>query len=227
MNVLGIDTSTAATAACVLRSDGRAFESLPAASALLEPPAHSRQLLPAVVKQMDAAGIAFADLDAIAVAIGPGGYTGLRIGIVTARSLAQARGLALRPVGTLAALAAGVDAPAVLALLDARRGQVFAALHMGASQLWEPFAATPEVVVDRLEREGLPGPGSPLAVGDGSLRFRGPLEAAAIAVAPGGSRLHVVRALHVCRLAAQAPATAPEAVVPHYLRDPDATPLPS
>lgn len=227
MNLLGIETSTAATAACVLRSDGRAFESLPAASALLEPPDHSRELLPAVVAQLDAADLAFADLDGIAVAIGPGGYTGLRIGIATARSLAQAQGLALRPVGTLAALAAGVDAPAVLALVDARRKQVFAALHVDGEQQWEPFAATPEAVVDRLEQAGLAGREATVAVGDGSLRFRGPLEAAAIRVAPGGSRLHVVRALHVCRLAAQAPAMAPEAVVPHYLRAPDATPLPS
>ena len=65
-----------------------------------------------------------------------------------------------------------------------------------------------------------------LAAGDGSLRFRQVLEGAGVSVAPDGSELHVVRALSVCRLAASTPAVAPEAVLPTYLREPDAQPSP-
>ena len=63
-----------------------------------------------------------------------------------------------------------------------------------------------------------------MAAGDGSLQFLDVLEQASVEVAPAESARHVVRALHVARLAAEAPALAPEAVVPDYLRAPDAKP---
>jgi hypothetical protein len=63
-----------------------------------------------------------------------------------------------------------------------------------------------------------------VAAGDGSLKFRRILEAAGVRVPPDDSGLHVVRALHVCRLAARVPAQRPEAVLPTYIRDPDAEP---
>lgn len=220
MNVLGLDTSTAASAACVLRTDGREFEALPALEELGAPPAHSRDLLVRVTGVMDAAGLGFDQLDAVAVGTGPGSFTGLRVGIATARALAAAHDLELRPVSSLAALAAGIDADERLPLIDARRGEVFAALHDGDGERWAPFAATPDQVAERVRAEG----GNPLAAGDGSLRFRGLLEAAGVSVAPDGSQVHVVRALHVCRLAIAAPSVAPEAVLPTYIRDPDATP---
>src|SRR3954464_3344073 len=80
VNVLGFDTSTAATTACLLRSDGEAFEFEPPPDRLLEPPTHARELMPAIDRVMREAGIGFAGLDALAVGIGPGGFTGLRIG---------------------------------------------------------------------------------------------------------------------------------------------------
>ena len=107
MSLLGLDTSTAASAAAVLRDDGREFELRPPSARLLEPPAHARELMPAVRTAMERAGLGFGDLGAIAVGVGPGGFTGLRIGIVTARALARAAGLELRPVSSLAALAGG------------------------------------------------------------------------------------------------------------------------
>ena len=64
----------------------------------------------------------------------------------------------------------------------------------------------------------------PLAAGDGSIRFRDVLEAAGVRVAPAGSRVHVVRGLSICRLALKAPSVAQEAVLPQYLREPDAQP---
>jgi tRNA threonylcarbamoyladenosine biosynthesis protein TsaB len=221
VNLLGIDTSTAASAACVVRSDGEAFEIVPAAAELTAPPAHSRDLLPRAAEALERAGLGFSDLDAVAVGTGPGTFTGLRVGIATARALAKAHSLELRPVSSLQALAQGIDADARLALIDARRGELFAALYDGAGrELVEPFVAAPEAVVERVQKSAP----NPLAAGDGSLRFRRLLESAGVRVAPDGSQVHVVRALHVCRLAAGTEPVAPEAVVPTYIRAPDARP---
>jgi tRNA threonylcarbamoyladenosine biosynthesis protein TsaB len=223
MTVLGLDTSTAATSVCVQREDGEHFEVRPETAALLERPAHARELLPRVVERMRAAGVGFADLDSVAVGVGPGGYTGLRIGLATARSLAHAHDLPLRPIGSLAALAAGIDARVALPVIDARRDEVFAALHVEGEERWPPFVTGVAGLIERVagaRREGLE---PPLAAGDGSLRCREALESASIAVAPPGARCHVVSAASICRLATRAPAVAPEAVQPRYLRAPDAT----
>jgi tRNA threonylcarbamoyladenosine biosynthesis protein TsaB len=224
VTLLGLDTSTAAAAACVLRDDGEAFEVVPDPAALGRPPAHARELMPAVARVMERSGLDWADLDAIAVGVGPGTFTGLRIGVATARALATANRLGLRQVSSLAALAAGIEAEApaapVLPLIDAKRGEVFAALYAHGREVWAPYAARPEELAERVRRAGL----MPLAAGDGSLRFRGVLEPAGIEVALDDSGAHVVRALHVCRLAAGAPDDHPEAVLPEYLRAPDAKP---
>jgi tRNA threonylcarbamoyladenosine biosynthesis protein TsaB len=63
-----------------------------------------------------------------------------------------------------------------------------------------------------------------VAAGDGSIRFREVLETAGVEVPPDDSRLHLVRALNVCRLAGEGSPTPPETVVPLYLREPDAKP---
>jgi len=220
VTLLGLDTSTTASSACVLRADGEAFEVAPPSERLQLPPAHSRELMPAVADAMARAGVSWSDLEAIAVGVGPGAFTGLRIGIATARALATGNDLPLRRVSSLAALAAGIDAPLRLPLIDARRGEVFGALYEGDEQVWPPFATPPERLLERLRHGGF----SPLAAGDGSVRFRGMLEEAGIPVPPDDSEAHVVRALHVCRLGAEAPDELPEAVLPDYLRDPDAKP---
>jgi tRNA threonylcarbamoyladenosine biosynthesis protein TsaB len=226
VTLLGFDTSTSASAACVLLDDGSASEVEPAPERLAEGPAHARELMPAVDDVMRRAGVEFGDLDAIAVGVGPGTFTGLRIGIATARALASASGVALRPVSSLAALAEGMrEADAsddrLLPLIDARRGELFAALFAaGGERLWPPFVAAPEAVVERVREAGF----GVRAAGDGSIRFRGVLEAAGIGVDADESRSHVVRALHVCRLALAIPDQPPEAVLPDYLRTPDAKP---
>lgn len=221
MNVLGIDTSTAASAVCVLRHDGQAFEVEPRAEALQAPPGHSRELLPAVARCLEWAGLGYGDLDVVAVGAGPGAFTGLRIGIATARGLAQAQGLELRAVSSLAALAHGIGEPAALPLIDARRGELFAALYVEGEQRVPAFAAPPEAVAARIRDTRA----NPLAAGDGSVRFRDVLETAGIRVAPAGSSTHVVRGLSICTLAATVAPKPPEAVLPDYLRLPDATPM--
>ena len=220
MTIVGFDTSTAATSACVLRGDGEAFEHVPPPERLLEAPGHSRELLPAVADLMDRAGVGWADVEAVAVGIGPGTFTGLRIGVASARALATAARVPVHPVSSLAALAAGISAGVAMPLIDAKRGELFAAVYESGEQAVEPFVARPEELQERAGRE-LAGV---VAAGDGSLRFREVLEAAGVRVPPDGSELHVVRALHICRLAARVPPERPEAVLPTYIRDPDAEP---
>jgi tRNA threonylcarbamoyladenosine biosynthesis protein TsaB len=220
VRILGFDTSTAASSAAVVLPDGSAVESTPPPERLQERPGHARELLPTIHDVMARAGVRFADLDAIAVGRGPGTFTGLRIGVATARALAKANSLPVRGVSSLAALAAGLPDGLRLPLIDAKRGEVYGALHDDDGERWAPFALTAEALVARLAEAGL----NPLAAGDGSLRFRAELEAAGLPVAPPGSPLHVVSAVNVCRLAADAPDAAPEQVLPDYLREPDAVP---
>jgi tRNA threonylcarbamoyladenosine biosynthesis protein TsaB len=221
VSILGIDPSTAAVAACVLRADGEAIEIAPDPQRAGRPPAHARELMPAVAEVMERAGLQWGDLEAIAVGLGPGAFTGLRIGIATARALAGANGLPLRGVSSLAALAQGIDSGTRLPVIDARRGEVFAALYEDRGELWAPFAARPEALAERARRATF----RPLAAGDGSVRFRAVLESAGIRVAPDESGVHAVRALNVCRLAAEAPDELPATILPEYLRAPDARPL--
>jgi tRNA threonylcarbamoyladenosine biosynthesis protein TsaB len=227
VSLLGIDTSTAASAACVLRDDGEVFEVAPEPAALAARPGHARELMPAVADVLERAGVGYEDLEAVAVGVGPGTFTGLRIGIATARALASANGLQVRPVSSLAALAAGIEADtsdgasSLLPVIDAKRGEVFAAEYTrGGDRRWGPLALRPEDLAERIRADGI----TPVAAGDGSVRFRGVLEAAGIRVIPDESRSHVVRALHVCRLAARVRGVAPQAVLPDYLRAPDAKP---
>lgn len=218
MNVLGFDTSTAATSVCLLRDDGKAFERIPTEEELLGPPGHARELLPSVQHVMTEAELRYSDLGAVAVGVGPGTFTGVRIGVTTARALAHAEDIPVHPVSSLAALAQGIHAEHRLPLIDAKRGELFAALYRGDDELWPPFATAPGALVERVREAAV----SAVTGGDGSLRFRKELEAGGIGVGPAAA--HAVRGLHICRLAALVPAVPPEAVVPNYLRDPDAKP---
>jgi len=143
--------------------------------------------------------------------------------VSTARALAQARDLPLVGVSTLRTLAAGAreampEAHLVLAVLDARRGEAFAAAWDSAEEVLAPAAHAPEALAEAAVRL----PGTPLAVGDGAVKFRSTLERAGAAIPADGSPLHRVAARHLCRLAAGAQAGSREAVLPEYLRLPDA-----
>ena len=212
MNILGFDTSTSATSVCVVRTDGKAFELIPPVEQLTQPPGHSRELMPAVSRVMGEAGIGVDDLDALGVGIGPGGFTGLRIGIATAHGIAHSAGIPLHPVLSLSALAAAIESDVPFPLIDARRNEVY-----GLDPAGEPFVGAIDYAIET-------APAGALAAGDGSIRFRESLESAAIRVAPGDSEMHVVRSLYICRLAATVEPVPPESVVPCYLRAPDAKP---
>ena len=216
MNVLGFDTSTAATAVCVERADGESFEYVPAVEELDGRPGHASELLPRVADLMEKAELGWADLDAIGVGVGPGAFTGLRIGVTTARSLALARELDLTPVSSLRALAEGIEGPLRLPAIDARRGEVFGALYEDGEERLEAAARSPQDLAAHAA--------GARAAGTGALHFREALEAAGATVEPDGAPAHVVRALNVCRLARRAPARPPATVLPDYLRLPDAKP---
>ena len=219
--ILGLDTATADTVVgfSARGSDGVELRRGPATDGR---PDHAATVLELVTEAVTAAG-GWESIQAIAVGVGPGTYTGLRIGVSTARALAQARGLGVAGVSSLEALARGIGERAPdrdrLALIDARRKQVFAALHDPAGKaVWEPFVADPDDLGRRLAERAV----APLAGGDGALRFREQLEAANVEVLPDADPAHRMAARHICAIAAGVEPGAPERVTPLYLRRPDA-----
>jgi len=218
--VLGFDTATAATAVGLLHTAVAGHEAeLRHDPQPGERPGHGPMLLRLAHELLAPRGLSFGDVERFAVGLGPGGFTGLRIGVATARALAQAAEAELVGVSTLEALAACAE-PAggqgVLAVVDARRGEVFAAGWRDGEQVLDTVAVAPAGA------GALAGPGW-LAVGDGAIRFRDELQAAGCDVPPDGAPQHAVSALMICRLAARAPrGTQRELVVPDYLRKPDA-----
>ena len=219
--VLGLDTATPATVAGVLLGDGTVVEARddPAAG---ERPAHQPRLLALAARALREAGVEWEALERIAVGVGPGGFTGLRIGVATARALAQGTGRPLVPVSSLRALALGGPGPGpVVAVIDARRQEVFAAAYdpLGR-ELLAPAALAPARLAERLTglASGLP------AVGDGAVRFRQDLEGAGLAVPADDDPAHRIQAEHVCRLGAAGHPADRDAVTPDYLREPDARP---
>jgi tRNA threonylcarbamoyladenosine biosynthesis protein TsaB len=224
VSVLAWDTATPDT---VVAFGGAELRHVPAAG---ERPGHGRELLALVHRVLEDAGARWEDVERIAVGTGPGSFTGLRIGLATARALAQARVLPLVGVSSLRALAAGARAEAeseseseiVLAAIDARRGEVFAAAWHGTDDpVLEPAALVPEALAATLA--GLPGP--VLAIGDGALRYRAVFEAAGAVVPADASSLHRVSAREIARIGDGARPGALLDVLPEYIRSPDAVPL--
>lgn len=174
-------------------------------------------------------------VDLLAVGLGPGTFTGVRVGIATARGLGLSLGLPARGVCTLDALARGIrqaaDSPvpsgdmatkrnsSVLAVLDGWRGEVFAALYAAdGTRLWEPGVYRPEDLGERVA--GLEE--APPAAGSGAVRFRQELARDGIPIADDSDPAHRVAARHVCALAAAAGEEDRDGLAPIYLRPPDA-----
>jgi tRNA threonylcarbamoyladenosine biosynthesis protein TsaB len=234
MIVLGFDTSTASTAVALWR-DGAARE-LRDDPPREAHPGHATRLLAMAAELLAGAGLQWRELDRIAVGVGPGTFTGLRVGVATARGLAQSLSLELAGVSSLSALAAPAlaqqdDVQArVLAVIDARRGEVFAAVYEAGEEepapLSAPRALPPQELAALVADLGGGDAGAAaklLAVGDGAVRYREQLEAAGIAVAAEHSALNRVSAKEICAAGARAPtAGGVRKIVPDYRRRPDA-----
>jgi tRNA threonylcarbamoyladenosine biosynthesis protein TsaB len=231
VTILAFDTATPATTVALSGVGDVVFtarhDPMPG-----ERPGHATRLLPLVARVLERAGVGWDGVDRIAVGVGPGTFTGLRIGIATARALARARSVPLIGVSTLQSLAlarphpdavpAGLDA--VLAVLDARRGEVFAAgwrLDEAGefdNALVRPRALAPEALAELVTPLGP----TTLAIGDGAIAFREALEHSGSFIPEDDSPLHKVTAMNHCRLADRLEGGVPDEVRPDYLRAPDA-----
>src|SRR5919204_4538689 len=192
MLILAFDTATeVATTALVADGD-----------VLGERVSRAVTLLEDVDGLLEAGGLDPDELEALAVGIGPGSFTGVRVGLATARGLALALGVPVAGVSTLDALAAG--APGATPVIDARRREVFV------------LQGEPRVLAPR-EVELVPGT---VCVGSGAVRYRAVLEGGGASIPPDDDDRHLPRARFHARLAQEfGPA---EAVEPLYLRVPDA-----
>lgn len=220
---LSFDTATTATAVALRRPDGQILEARddPPPGAR---PGHATRLLALADGLLREASIDWRELELLAVGLGPGTFTGLRIGVSSARALAQSLNVGVRGVSSLAALAHGAlsaDATAqrVLAVLDARRGEAFAAASSPTGELSAPRAMAPGQLPSMLET----APHEDwLAVGDGAVRYAEILTAAGARVPAADSPLHLVSARAICELADGAPAAELDQLAPEYCRRPDA-----
>jgi tRNA threonylcarbamoyl adenosine modification protein YeaZ len=144
MRILAIDTALGACAAAVLDSERGAIL---ASESVAMARGHAEAVMPLIARVMDAARCEFADLDRIAVTVGPGSFTGLRVGISAARGIALAAGKPAIGLSTLSALVAPQVAAraddTIIAAIDARNEQVY--FHVFA-----PNGTT--IVTPRLDR---------------------------------------------------------------------------
>jgi tRNA threonylcarbamoyladenosine biosynthesis protein TsaB len=173
----------------------------------------SETLLPAVHDALDLAGEELGSVELVLVGVGPGTFTGIRIAAATARALSAGTGIDLAKNSTLDALAAPAlnCSPDVLAVLDARRGQVFARRFSETGPTSGVYCVRPEELsVD----------GEPVLIGDGAVRYREVLSNLG-RIPPDGSPLHRVTAAgHI--ISADLASVSTEDLVPIYVREPDA-----
>jgi tRNA threonylcarbamoyladenosine biosynthesis protein TsaB len=236
VRILAFDTATRATTVALLDAEAgiavQARDDPPRGAR----PRHTSRLMSLIVEAMQRGDTGWDEVDRLAVGVGPGTFTGLRIGVATARALARARTIPLVGISTLESLALGAadgngdggqgwTAETVLAVLDARRGEAFAAAWPGARTangawpaLLAPRAWSPQALADASAALGR----TRLGIGDGAVEFRQVLERSGTSVPEDDSQLHLVSAINHCRLAGASKPSAGDEVRPEYLREPDA-----
>jgi tRNA threonylcarbamoyladenosine biosynthesis protein TsaB len=216
--VLSLDTTSRAGSAAVIHN-GRVLAELTGDARLT----HGERLPRELMRALDAAAVRLDEVQLLAVAAGPGSFTGLRVGIAAIQGLATATGLKVVAVSALDALAraAGPGAGPVATWIDAQRGQVFAAVYDDSGhQLLAPTAMPP---LETLEAWALGRERSVRFIGDGALRYADVIRREA-----GGRAVLIAEAPPLAgiigAIASQNPerAVLPHAVVPIYVRRPDA-----
>ena len=205
MIVLGLDTCLSSCSVAVL--DG---ERVLASEREVMARGHQERLAPMARDVMAQAGLGFDGLERIGVTVGPGSFTGLRVGIAFAKGLASALSLPAAGVGTLEAMAA--EAPGlVFAVIDARRDQVYLQGFEDGRPLMAPDALAAPMAAARIAELSM---GRPFTlIGSGAPLVADLSPGAAILLSEGAD------ARHVARLAA---AREPAPLRPLYLRAPDA-----
>ncbi|MDO8324866.1 MAG: tRNA (adenosine(37)-N6)-threonylcarbamoyltransferase complex dimerization subunit type 1 TsaB [Phenylobacterium sp.] len=203
--LLAIDTCLGACSAAVL-DGGRVLASR------VEPMArgHQERLAPLVAQVMTQAGVAFDQLDRVGVTIGPGSFTGLRVGLAFAKGLGAALSIPVVGVGVLEALAQPLSGT-VFAVLDAKRDQVYLQTFADGVAVSAPDALPPGTAAARLAE--LAGAGNVTLVGSGASLLAGALPHATVVAADHADPVAVAQIAAV-RL--------PVPPRPLYLRAPDA-----
>lgn len=164
MKILAVDTSTKMGSVALTKD-----EELIAQIQLNVETTHTERLLPAIENLFGQTGLKLQEVEGLAVAIGPGSFTGLRIGLATMKGFAQAQNLPLVGVSSLQTLACNAlasDRP-VVACLDAYRGEVYAAAYKNMKIIIEEQPIKPDILCNTLKDIG-----SCWLVGDGALRYR-------------------------------------------------------
>jgi tRNA threonylcarbamoyladenosine biosynthesis protein TsaB len=224
MCLLALDTSASSCSVAVVRGG----ELLSEMTVMSPAGAHNRQLMPLVHEVLRQAGLGLNVVDTLAVTVGPGTFTGLRVGLATAQGLALAGGQALLGISTLEAMATQALPyhGLICSLLDARRGEVYLACYRAAGRSLTPVGGEGVGPLDSL----LPPHDEPrLFIGAGLARWQAHLVTrlgARAQLAPPWQ--NVLRASTVAALAAEQMARrgVPEGTVPElrYLRAADAVP---
>ena len=236
MRLLAFDTCFSACSAAVIDTVGA--RTLRAAACEVPAGGQAERLVPMIGEVMRAGGVAFSDLDAIAVTTGPGTFTGVRTGVAAARGLGLATGLPVRGLSSLALIARTALADAALSdaslagagmlavAMDARQGklflQAFGIGHGGAAQP-EPITAlaAPQLVTPEAAAQALPQASHIVAVGSGA-----PLLTAALQAAGRSARPELVSIQPVAAHVELADLDLLSPPLPLYLRPHDARPQP-
>jgi tRNA threonylcarbamoyladenosine biosynthesis protein TsaB len=218
LTVLALDCSAGACSVAIVRGGtcrARRFEEMMRG--------HAEALLPLICATLADAGLGFCDLDRVAATVGPGSFTGLRIGLAAARGIGLAANIPVIGVSTLEALAHGLDEPElagreVLAVLDTKRGDLYGQrFDARLRPLGPPFVSCPAAALAATR-------GPLVVVGDGAARLCAEIGGAAavggsdilFAAAPGAPDAFHVACIAACRGNDDCPPT------PLYLRPPQA-----
>jgi len=229
--VLAIDTSSAAVTAAVAEvADG---VTVLARQVVIDARAHGERLAPGIALALARTGAGVSDLRAVVAGVGPGPFTGLRVGLVTAAAMGDALGIPTYGVCSLDAIAGALDEPSLLVAGDARRREVYWARYRSGVRVAGPAVAKPADLVDgradlsatdphKIDsiRAGSGAIGADAAMAGAGARLYADVLGLRLADADYPSPEALVR-LAAERIRAGAPS---EPLTPLYLRRPDVTP---